>query len=359
MIDLRSDTMTLPSDPLRHEMAWAPVGDDYYGEDPSVNRLEAYCRELFDREGALFVVSGMMANQLAIATQVPRGAEFVTEYGYHINLYESAQYAALCQVVLNGWHTADGVLRPADVEAAIASKPRGETYAAVRLVSLENTINSRQGKVFPFEVLQAMRAATRRRGLRLHLDGARIFNAHLATGIPLATYAAQADTMTACFSKGLGAPLGSILLGSREVIERARHLRVWYGGGVHQIGMCARAALWALMHQLRALEDDHRRTAWLAQEIARRTDLGVRPAEIETNMIFVDFPAASTDEPDAAERFTEACFARGLHVLVFSPRRVRLVVSRNVNDADIRHAADIIATVGDQLALSRREAQHG
>lgn len=341
MIDLRSDTLTLPSAEMRWDLRDAAVGDDYYQEDPTVNRLEDCCCELFRTEAALFVPTGMLANQLAIATQVARGAEFITEYGYHVNLFESAQYASLCHVVLNGWRTADGVLRPSDVEQAIASKPRDAIYAQPQLVSIENTINSRQGKVFPLAVIEALRTLTRDRGLRLHLDGARIFNAHVATAIPLAEYAARVDTLTACFSKSLGAPFGSMLLGPRDVIDRARRLRVWYGAGVHQIGLVARAALFALTRHLPLLAEDHRRTTLLAEQIAACTDLGVRPAEVETNAIFLDF----STRPAAAAEFERQCYARGLRVALFTAGRVRLMVSRNVDDDDIRKAASIIIEV--------------
>jgi threonine aldolase len=164
MIDLRSDTCTLPSPEMREHVIHAEVGDDYYGEDKSVNRLESYCRELFGKEAALFVTSGMLANQLAIITQVEPGNEVITEYNYHINLYESAQYAAFCRVVINGRETIDGVLRVEDVIRAIESKPRESAYAQATLVSIENTIGSRQGKIFPLEEIRALRAFTHSRG---------------------------------------------------------------------------------------------------------------------------------------------------------------------------------------------------
>lgn len=333
-------------------MAAARVGDDYYGEDPAVNRLEAYCRDLFGKEDALFVSSGMMANQLAIAAQVERGAEFITEYGYHIHLFESAQYAAFANVVLNPWHTPDGVLKPADVEDAIHSKPREKLYAQAQLVSIENTINSRQGKIFPLSVIRELRAFTREHGLLLHLDGARIFNAHVATGIPLREYACQVDTMTACFSKGLGAPFGSILLGTRETIERARRLRVRLGGGLHQSGIMAEGAFLALSTQLDSLAEDHRRAALLAQRLALYGDFGVRPAEIETNTIFLDFSNRGWSVGD----FERRCYERGLGLFAFPGRRVRLMVSRGVDDAQIMRAAEIIWEVSNELDAAKEQA---
>lgn len=346
MIDLRSDTFTLPSPEMRSHMAQAEVGDDYYGEDKSANRLEGYCRELFGKEAALFTTSGMLANQLAVASQVTRGNEFVTEYNYHINLYESAQYASLAQVILNGRETDDGVLRVEDVRRAIDSKPRENTYAQVELVSIENTINSRQGKVFPFDEIRRLRAFTQERGIRLHMDGARLLHAHVATGVALDAYAREVDTLGVCFSKSLGAPFGSVLMGPKEVIDRARRLRVWYGSGFHQIGIYAEAAYFALTMQFGRLREDHRLTKLLAERLALDPHLGVRPERVETNMVFIDLAGAGV----GAEEFERRCREKGLLSLVFPPNKLRLVVCRNVTEADVLRAADILRAVGREVA---------
>lgn len=349
MIDLRSDTFTLPSPEMRERIARAEVGDDYYGEDESVNRLEDYCKELFGKEDALFTTSGMLANQLAVLSQVGRGNEVVTEYNYHINLYESAQHAAFCHVVLNGRETRDGVLRAVDVARAIASKPRESTYAQVELVSIENTINSRQGKIFPLDEIKALRDFTRQRGIRLHMDGARLFHSHVATGIPLGDYAREVDTLSVCFSKSLGAPFGSMLFGNREVIREARRFRVWHGSGFHQIGMYAEAAYFALTRQLGRLAEDHRLTKLLAEELARLPELGVAPAEVETNMIYLNLPGPGLD----AAEFAARCEEKGLRVLVAPVGMIRLVVSRNVREADVRKAAEILIEVSLELLGAR------
>ncbi|WP_224242536.1 threonine aldolase family protein [Hyalangium gracile] len=346
MIDLRSDTFTVPSPEMRAQMANAEVGDDYYGEDKSVNRLEHYCRELFGKEAAVFTTSGMLANQLAIISQVSRGNEVVTEYNYHVNLYESAQHASFCHVVLNGRETVDGVLRVPDVLRAIESKPRESTYSQVELVTLENTISFRQGQVFPLEEIQKLRRFTSERGIRLHLDGARLFHAHLATGIPLAAWAAEVDTIGVCFSKGLGAPFGSMLMGSKDVIERARRYRVWYGSGFHQVGVCAEAAYFALTRQMDRLNEDHRLTRLLAEKLADVPGLGVKPETVRTNMIFIDLAGARM----TAEAFEARCKDLGLLVLTFPPNRIRLVVSRLVNEADVLNAARILRQLGADLA---------
>jgi threonine aldolase len=359
MIDLRSDTFTLPSAEMRAHMAQAEVGDDYYGEDKSVNRLEDYCREVFGKEAAIFTTSGMLANQLAVISQTTPGNEFVTEYNYHINLYESAQYASFCHVVVNGRETADGVLRVEDVRRALDSKPRESTYAQVELVTIENTINSRQGKIFPFDEIQRLRVFTKDRGLRLHMDGARLLHAHIATGIPLDAYAREVDTLGICFSKSLGAPFGSILMGSKDVIDKARRYRVWYGSGFHQIGIYAEAAYFALTRQLPQLYEDHRLTKLLAERLASQSNLDVRPERVETNMIFIDLAKTGVD----AEDFVRRCGERGLLVLVFPPNKIRLVVNRNVTEDGIFRAADILSTVGfevsDERLSSRKLADSG
>jgi threonine aldolase len=354
MIDLRSDTFTLPSPEMRLHIAGAEVGDDYYREDKSVNRLQDYCKELFGKEDALFTTTGMLANQLTIISQVTRGNEVITEYGYHINLFESAQHAAFCHVVLNGRQTVDGVLRVADVISALESKPRESVYAQVQLVSIENTINSRQGKIFPFEEIRNLRQFTQRRDIRLHMDGARLFNAHVVTGTPLATYANEVDTLSVCFSKALGAPFGSMLLGPAEVIKRARRLRVWYGSGFHQIGVYAEAAYFALTRQLVRLAEDHRLTKLLSERLARLPELQVDPDRIETNMIFLDLSGLGV----STETFLNKCRQQGLLILGFLPNTVRLVISRGVTEEDMNQAADIIASVISDCLKDKDRHRH-
>lgn len=344
MIDLRSDTFTLPSPEMRSHISYAEVGDDYYGEDRSASRLESYCRELFCKEDAVFTTSGMLANLLAIVSQVSRGNEVVTEYNYHINLYESAQHASFCHVVLNGRETSDGVLRVADVERALDSKPRESTYSQVELVCIENTIASRQGKIFPFEEIQRLRNYTAEKGLRLHMDGARLFNAHVATGVPLEAYAKEVDTLGVCFSKGLGAPFGSIIMGPKDTIRRARRYRVWCGSGFHQIGIYAEAAYFALTRQLDRLAEDHRLTRLLAEKLAKHTDLGVDPDSVDTNIIYIQLPPSIN-----GDTFVKRCEERGLLIMQLLRGKIRLVVNRNVNEPDILKAASIISDVAGAL----------
>jgi threonine aldolase len=338
MIDLRSDTFTQPSHLLRQRMFAAEVGDDYYREDPSVNRLQDYCKELFRVEDALFCTSGMLANLLAFSVQAGRGAEVVTEYNYHANLYESAQHAAFGGYVLNGITTADGILRAEDLERAIASKPREPVYSQVALVSIENPISSFGGKLYPIEELRRLRALTKSQGIKLHLDGARIFNAHVATGIPLSEYAREADTMTVSFSKGLGAPFGSAVLGSRAVIDAARRLRVWHGSGMHQCGIYAEAALAALTCQMDRLHEDHRLAQLLATKISEDRRIAGGVCRSETNMVVVDLTPAG----DNASCVVETCRELGLLVQHLPPNKVRFVVSREISEREVYRAATIV-----------------
>ena len=345
IIDLRSDTFSLASTGMRAAMAEAREGDDYYGEDPSVNRLQDYCRELFEVEAALFTTTGMLSNLLAVGAQTQPGDEVVTASDYHVNLYESAQHAAFNHVVLNARDTAEGILNAELVQQAIESKPRDAVYAQVRLVVLENTIANRQGRIFPYSEILRLGRFSAGRGIRAHLDGARLFNAHIATGVSLAEYARAVDTVSVCFSKGLGAPVGSMLLGTRDTIERARRLRMWHGSGFHQAGFCAEAAYYALTHQLSRIAEDHELARLLAERLAAA--FPIDPETVATNMVFLPIAGGLP----AAKTFSERCREQGVLVYVCPPGFIRMVVCRNVSRADILRAAEV-------LKVARLEAEH-
>ncbi|WP_018665446.1 threonine aldolase family protein [Heyndrickxia acidiproducens] len=341
MIDLRSDTLTIPSEEMREVMRFAEVGDDCYSEDGSVNRLEAYCKELFGAEDALFVSSGTMANQLAVKTQVEEANEVITEANYHISFYESGQTASLSRVVLNTVRTVDGVLRVDDIEKAIKSKPRGFMYAQPQLVTIENTINYYQGKIFPLEEIKKIRSFTSTRNISLHLDGARLFNAHIATGIPLKAYAKEVDTLSVCFAKGLGAPFGSMLMGKRSIITSALKYRKHFGGGLHQVGIYAAAALYALNNNLGGIHEDHRLTKKLAALLSEISEFGICPKRIETNMIFFDVGNIGV----SSYEFIESCKKKGLLLFPWLPGIVRVVMHRNISEEQVEQAARIIKDV--------------
>lgn len=337
MIDLRSDTVTKPCDKMRAYMLQAPVGDDAYHEDESVNLLQDYCKELFQVEDALFVTSGMMANRLAFLSQTHPGDEVITEYSYHVNFFDSAPMSAIAGVVMNPRHSIDGILRPIDVEQALDTKQRYSHFAQVKLVSVENSINGWVGKIFPFEVLKDLYTLAKDQQISLHLDGARLFNAHVATGIALASYAQHTDTLSVCFSKGLGAPYGSMLMGSQETVDKARRYRIWLGGGVHQAGILAAAAYYALQYNLDRLRIDHQLAQYLADRLLELPEICLNPKKVETNMVQLSLQSTS-----ATHVFLECCAKQGLLLFPWMPRVIRAVVHRHITEQDINQAVLII-----------------
>ncbi|MCZ7634218.1 MAG: threonine aldolase family protein [Phycisphaerales bacterium] len=254
MIDLRSDTITRPTAAMRRVMAEAPVGDDVFGDDPTVRLLEERFAGLFGKAAAVFVPSGTMANQLAIRAQTEPGDEVITHPESHVSLYESGAPAALSGVTLRYAEGPRGTFTAEEVRGCV--RPRDAHYGPSALVAVENTHNRGGGRVWPLEQLRAVREECLRLGVRLHLDGARIWNAHVVSGVPLAEYGSLADTVSACFSKGLGAPVGSALAGDERTIARARRFRKMFGG-MRQAGILTAACLYALDHHVARLGEDH------------------------------------------------------------------------------------------------------
>ncbi len=341
MINLRSDTVTQPSQEMRSFIAKAPVGDDAYGEDKSVNRLQDYCKELFCVEDALFVTSGMLSNRLAILSQTSPGDEVVLDYNYHINFFDSAAAASVCNVLLNNRFTEDGILTVEEVDKALNSKPRYHYFSQLKLVSIENTINGWVGKIFPFEQIKRLRRYTHEKGMAFHLDGARLFNAHIETGIALSDYADQVDTLSVCFSKGLCAPFGSVIMGRKEIIEKARKFRMWLGSGVHQIGFQAAAALYAIEHNISSLKKDHELTQVLKYRLQSVFDLTLHPNSGDTNMIQFSLEKCMIN----SDKFIELCEERGVQFFSWLPGIIRAVIHNGVSEKDIHQAADIIQDV--------------
>jgi len=340
MIDLRSDTVTKPCEQMRAYMAQAPVGDDAYGEDESVNILQGYCKDLFQTEDALFVTSGMMANRLAFLSQTEAGDEVITDYSYHVNFFDSAPMASIARVVLNTCHSSDGILRLEHIEKALDSKQRYDYFAQAKLISIENTINGWVGKIFPFEVQKVLYSFAHEKGLAIHLDGARLFNAHIATGISLSQYAAHTDTISVCFSKGLGAPYGSMLMGSRKTINKARKYRIWLGGGVHQAGIQAAAAYYALRHNIERLQKDHELAKYFANLLAEIPEISLNNHEVATNMVQI-----TLKDSQFASTFLDQCARQGLFLFPWVPGVFRAVVHRHITSQDLEQAASIIANV--------------
>ena len=340
IIDLRSDTTSLPTTKMISETSKAIVGDSAYGEDQSYNALIEYCKNLFEVEDAVFVTSGMLANRLAFLAQTEPGDEVITEYGYHVNFFDSAAMAKICNTVLNTIHTRDGILTIDDVLEAINTKPRYKTFAQVKLVSIENSINGWQGKIFPFEIQKSLHEFLQKKNIKLHLDGARIFNTHVETNIPLKNYAKYCDTMTVCMSKGLGAPFGSILLGNKEVIEKARRFQVWLGSGFHQIGFQAKAAHYALENHLSFVKQDNNLAKLLYSELSKNSQIKLSEYP-DTNIVNFDISKVKISN----DQFLQVCEQKGLVLFPWLERKIRAVVCHNVNETDIKQAAKIIEKV--------------
>lgn len=330
-IDLRSDTVTRPTAAMREAMARAPLGDDVYGEDPSVNALEAAAAARVGKEAAVFVPSGTMANQIAIHLHTRPAEVVLAPAGAHVLRYEGGAASALAGVQIATIGAA-GRYTAADLRAAVV--PAADPHLApTTLLVAEDTHNASGGRVFPLAALHEAVGAAHELGLRAHLDGARLFDAEVASGVPAARIAAPFDTLAFCFSKGLGAPVGSVLCGTREAILRARRVRKRLGGGMRQAGMLAAAALHALEHHVERLAQDHAHARRLARGIA---ELGLRVApEPETNMVLFEVPDTMA--------FLRATRARDLLVNPIEPGRFRAVTHLDVSSDDVEDALGRLA----------------
>ena len=325
IIDLRSDTVTRPTAAMRQAMATAEVGDDVYGEDPTVNRLQAVAAQRLGKAAAILVPSGTMANQAAIRALTSHGDVVLAGEGAHVLRYEAGAAAAVSGVQIKTIGHG-GLFDGDDVRAGI--HPADHHYAPVTLVAMENTHNGAGGRVFPLEQLLHAAHAARERALRLHLDGARLFNAVVATGVPPARWAEPFDTVSFCLSKGLGAPAGSLVCGSEEVIDRLHRVRKMLGGGMRQAGILAAAGLYALDHHVDRLAEDHANARRLA---AGLTELGLSVApEPETNMVLFSV--------DHAAEFIRELYARDLRINPVSAHQFRAVTHLDVTAADIDEA---------------------
>lgn len=342
-IDLRSDTVTKPSEAMRRAMAAAPVGDDVYREDPTIERLQEKVAGMLGKEAALFVPSGTMSNQLCLRTLTRSGDEVIVQEDAHVLHYEGGSAAALSGLQLRPLPGELGVLSPEAIEQAI--RPPGEHFARTSAVEMENTHNRCGGTIWPLEAMQAVAALAGARGLGVHLDGARLWNAHVASGVALEAYAATADSVAVCFSKGLGAPVGSCLAGTREFVEAARDNRKRYGGAMRQAGIIAAGALYALEHNLARLADDHANAALLAKYL--RQVPGVEVVHpVQTNILIVSVAGMGL----TAECVVAALKEQGVLCGVAAPDRARFVTHLDVDAAAVRAAGEIAARVLPTLA---------
>jgi threonine aldolase len=335
MIDLRSDTVTQPTEEMRRVIAQAPVGDDVFGEDPSVNRLQEYVAELLGKEAALFVPSGTMGNQICLAVHCRSGDEVILEAASHIVTYETAAPAVIARVQLVPIASELGQMPVEAIQRAI--RPPEYYFPRTALICLENTHNRHGGTILPLSYCQEVAQLARQRGLAVHLDGARLWNASVATGIPPRHYAELADSLMVSLSKGLGAPVGSVIAGSREFIAEARRWRKLLGGGMRQAGILAAAGLYALQHHLERLHEDHEHARLFAQLLAESALLQLELRRVQTNIVVFRYPAHLT-----FAQFAQACRQEGVLLSAGMPGYARAVFHLHIGRQQAIEAAHAV-----------------
>lgn len=341
MIDLRSDTVTRPTAAMRHAIAETEVGDDVFGDDPTVIKLEARVASLLGKEAGLFVASGTMGNEVAVAVHTRPGDEILMEGTSHVYLYEAGAPAVISGVLVRPLPGDRGLITAGTLRANL--RPRNVHFAESSLLVLENTHNRAGGRVLPLDGMREVAAAARDAGLKVHLDGARLWNASAASGIPMADYADPCDSVSVCLSKGLGAPIGSILCGSAPFIERARHVRKRLGGGMRQVGILAAAGIYALDHHRDRLIEDHRRAKDLARALSRIPGLSIDPDAVETNILVIGLTAGTPDG------WCEAMSREGIRIVPFGANALRAVTHLDVDDAAITAATGAFASCARRL----------
>ncbi len=339
MIDLRSDTVTQPSQAMRDAMAAAPVGDDVYGEDPTVNRLQEMAAALLGKAAALFVPTGIMANQLSIRVHTRPGDEVIVDSRAHIVKYEHGAAAALAGVQLHWVNGQRGILEPEQILAAI--RPNDPYNPRTRLICLENTHNSGGGSVYPLPTIQRTRDIAVARGIPMHLDGARLFNAVVASGVAAADYARHFETVSFCLSKGLGAPVGSIIVSDAETVAKLRPLRRMYGGGMRQAGILAAAGLYALEHNIARLKEDHAHAKALAGQLRKIPSVSIDVEGIETNIVMFEV----TDLSRSSSEILGTLKQEGLLINNVGGMSFRAVTHLNVSAQAIEEAGRIFTRV--------------
>jgi threonine aldolase len=336
-IDLRSDTITKPTLAMRQAMAEAEVGDDVLGDDATVKELERRTAEFLGKDDAVFVPSGTMANQLAIRCHTQLGDEMLLDANAHIYWYEAGGSAALSGVICRTLSGARGVFSSSDVRAAL--RPKDVHFPPTRLLAVENTHNRGGGAIWPIEQIQEVCSVAREVGIRTHLDGARLWNASVATGIPESEYAKEFDSVSVCFSKGLGAPVGSALVGSTELVESARRFRKQLGGGMRQAGIIAAGGLYALLHHRERLADDHANAKRLASGLSEIPGIHVSSDTIDTNMVYFDV------ERRSAMQLTALLKEMNVLVLPTGGHTIRAVTSLAVDIDDIFQAINAVRDI--------------
>lgn len=336
-VDIRSDTVTTPSEAMRELMARAPVGDDVYGEDPTVNSLEERVAALFGKEAAVFTPSGSLANQLAIRMLVGPGEELLAESNSHVVRAELGAAAVFSGITTRTWTAPRGLL---DARQALElARPNSGPYlVSTAAIAVENTHNFGGGIVQPLTEIATLFEHAQQLGLPLHLDGARIWNAHIASGVPLEEYGRYFETISVCLSKGLGAPVGSLMLSTKEKVTKARVWRKRYGAGMRQIGILAAAGHYALDTNLSLLAQDHRRAHYIAEKLHEVLPSIVNPNNVETNIVSLDLSNLTLN----ATEFAQLAKSEGVLISVIGPQFARAVTHLNLDDAGMEYAADVL-----------------
>jgi threonine aldolase len=354
MIDLRSDTCSRPTEAMRHAMATAAVGDDVYSDDPTVRLLEERTAALLGKEDAVYMVTGTMTNQVAIRAHTEPGDAVLFDQNAHVYLLEGGAPASLSGVLPRLLPGVRGIFTPEDVVAAMGMPHRffpTTIHAPVKLLCVENTHNVGGGSIWPLEQMEAVAAAARRHGLAVHLDGARLWHASAKTDIPEAQYAAGFDTVSVCFSKALGAPVGSCLAGPKPFIDRARRFKQQFGGGFRQAGIIAAGALYALEHHRARLRETHAHATAFARNIASYPEVDIDPATVETNIVRFQLRGVS------AAQFVDEAYRLGVHMLPSGPNAVRAVFYLDITESDVERASELF---GKALhSLDRFQAEKG
>jgi len=338
VIDLRSDTVTQPTPEMRHAMVTAPLGDDVFGDDPTVNRLEEVAATRLGKDAAVFVPTGTMSNLIAVAVHARPGEEVIADADSHVFLYEAAGAAAIAGVQIRPVSTPAGIMSSEQVEGAVRARDDSHVPLTAALF-LENTHNVHGGVVWPLEALRAASSTAHAQGIRVHLDGARIFNAAVALGMDAAEIAESADTVTFCISKGLACPAGSLLCGSTETIDQARRWRKRLGGGMRQTGVLAAAGLVALDTMVERLADDHANARTLAEGLNEMTGASCELSRVQTNIVYFNVKKVTAPE------FQEGCRKRGLLGDAVGKQRVRFVTHHGISPADIQSALQVCEEV--------------
>ena len=347
IIDLRSDTVTKPTRKMREAMLNSEVGDDCYGEDPTVQRLEALVAEKVGKEAAMYVPTGTMGNTAAILAHTHAGDYAIVDAECHIYYYEHGSLSSLAGVMPIVLDSVDGVPEPDEVEPYLQRDPA--KFPKTRLICLENTHNRRGGRAVTLDRMGAMHQLAQRYDVPVHLDGARIFNAAHALGVEAREIASHVDSVMFCLSKGLCAPVGSMLAGEADFIQKARHARKRLGGGMRQSGMLAAAGIVALTEMTNRLGEDHANAKLLAKALSQFDELDLGPADVHTNMVFVKTKPLGISAADFADRVLQ----HGLKVSVYGPTTVRMVANHDVSREDVLYAAEVLVDLVKSLLLRR------